>query len=193
MWIASCTITAMEQSEARKILLQLRRELTETQAVVEAAQRRTAALNKIVDGYIELFPELATLPAEMETSGGHSKLVEISGKPRGQDAVQRIMASIEYKGRYWTVSAMVHEMEQRDWLPESKGDPANAVRTALDRLAERDERVHKGRGSTGTIVWYWQGDGYPPPRFAGDAQRDGADGDAWLAGSPDAAKEAVTF
>ncbi len=149
----------MEQSEARRAVEALRRELAEAQAVVAGAQRRAAALDKLVEGYLELFPGLADPSSSAE---GAEKA------PRGQDAVLRIMESIENKGRYWTLPAMVDALTKHGWLPESKGNPANAVRTALDRLAERDDRVHKGRGSTGTVVWYWQGDGYPPPRFAGD-------------------------
>jgi hypothetical protein len=168
-WSGCVACVVMEQSEARDILQKLRAELAEAHGVVEAAQRRVAALDKLVEGYIELFPELATSPAAAHTSNGHPNLIEVGGKPRGQDAVQRIMESIESKGRYWTVTAMVHEMDTRGWLPKTKGDPANAVRVALDRLAERrPDRVRKGPGSTGTLVWYWQGEGYPPPRFAGD-------------------------
>jgi hypothetical protein len=161
----------MEQTEAREILHRLRAELVEARGVVEAAQRRVAVLDRLVEGYIELFPELAETPAG-HTDDAHSIVSEVGTTPRGQDAVLRIMESIETKGRYWTVTAMTHEMDTRGWLPKSKGDPANAVRVALDRLAEREQRVHKGRGSTGTLVWYWQGEGYPPPRFAGDHPQD---------------------
>lgn len=79
----------------------------------------------------------------------------------------KVLESIDFKGRYWTVTAMVEELTRRDWLPESKGDPSNAVRTALDRLAEKEPRVHKGRGGRGAVVWYWQGEGMSLPRFAG--------------------------
>ncbi len=152
----------MEQSEARRAVEVLRRELAEAQAVVASAQRRAAALDKLVEGYLELFPGLAEPDPNGTADSGAEKA------PRGQDAVLKVMESIESKGRYWTLAAMVDALTKHGWLPESKGKPANAIRTALDRLAERDDRVHKGRGSTGTVVWYWQGEGYPPPRFAGD-------------------------
>lgn len=158
-WGPCGSLAAMEQSEARRAVEALRRELAEAQVVVTSAQRRVASLEKLVEGYLELFPGL-TEPASREAG--------VEKAPRGQDAVLRIMESIGNKGRYWTVTAVVSALADHGWLPESRGNPANAVRTALDRLAERDERVHKGRGSKGTVVWYWQGDGYPPPRFAGD-------------------------
>ena len=154
----------MEQNQARDILRSLRSELAEANAVVAAAQRRVATLEKLVAGYVELFPDLADPePGEV----GEPPVEE--RHPRGQDAVLKVMQSIEHKNAYWTVPKMVAELDRRGWQPETKGNPANAVRTALDRLAERDERVKKGRGGHGHVVWYWQGEGYPPPRFAGDA------------------------
>jgi hypothetical protein len=153
----------MEQTEAWEILRKLRGELAEANGIVAAAQRRVAALDKLVEGYLELFPGLAsTPPPEADQAGSNGD----GEKRRGQDAVISIMEIIENKGRYWTVKAMVDALAERDWLPDSKGNPANAVRTALDRLAEKDPRVHKGLGSN-TVVWYFQGDGYSPPRFVG--------------------------
>lgn len=151
----------MEQSEAQDILRKLRAELTEANATVAAAQRRVAALDKLVEGYVELFPGLASPESTGQTHA------ETDERPKGQDAVLKVMESIEFKGRYWTVSAMVEELTRRDWLPESKGDPGNAVRTALDRLATSGGLVHKGRGEHG-VVFYYEGEGYPSPRFAGE-------------------------
>jgi hypothetical protein len=154
----------MEQSEARDILRKLRTELTAAEEAVAAGQRRAAALAKLVDGYVELFPDLAHDDAQDTDEGEDER-----GVPRGQEAVRRVMESIEFRGRYWTVTAMVQALEQRGWLPRNtKGDPAAAVRTALDRLSVKEgSRVHKGRGRTGTVVFYYEGEGYPPPQFEG--------------------------
>ncbi|HEX6422779.1 MAG TPA: hypothetical protein VFZ79_04825 [Acidimicrobiales bacterium] len=148
----------MDEIEARHILRSLRRELADAEATVAAAQHRVGALQKLVSGYVELFPALAAPDATAPPD-------EVT-KPRGQEAVLKVMESPEFRGRYWTVTAMTDALSERAWLPESN-TPGNAVRTALDRLAEKEPRVHKGPGSHG-VVWYWQGDGMQPPRFAGE-------------------------
>jgi hypothetical protein len=159
----------MDQNEAGAILRTLRSELLEAKRIVGAAQRREAALEKLVSGYLELFPDLATEATVDATPNGHEPE---SGerKPRGQEAVLRILSSIEWKGRYWTLSAMTQALAERGWLPETKsdtGNPENAVRTALTRLVESNDRVSKGRGATGTFVYYYRHDGMPEPVFSG--------------------------
>jgi hypothetical protein len=163
----------MDEFEVREIFRTLRRELAEAEATLAAAEHRVAALETLVSGYVDLFPALASIEAAAPD--------EVT-RPRGQEAVLRIMQLPEFKGRYWTVTAMTDALRERDWLPHSN-TPANAVRTSLDRLAEKEPQVHKGPGSHG-VVWYWQGDGMQPPRFSGDHARAGTTGGLLLLQEP---------
>jgi hypothetical protein len=153
----------MDQLEAAEILRKLRKEHAEAAEALSASQRRLGALAKVIEGYLELFPSLA------QPSGDSvAAIPEDDGRPRGQDAVMQVLESIENRGRYWTVGQMVEELARRGWLPDSRGgDPGNAVRAALARAADSSDRVHKGRGRTGTIVYFFQHDGMEPPHFVG--------------------------
>lgn len=158
----------MDQEEARNILLSLRRELAGTRDVIEAAQRRANSLEKLVGGYIELFPGLSGDAPSPE------QMVDEDARPKGQEAILKVMEDYEFKGRYWTVAQMVDELSARGWMPESRGNPANAIRTALGRVYESNkDRVYKGQGRTGALVYFYRHPGAPEPHFAGEGRLDG--------------------
>lgn len=151
VWFARTPLTSsllsMHESEARRILNSLRSEFEQERAAEEAAKRRAAALQKLIDGYIELFPGLAD-HAPPPASFNHEE-----ERPRGQEAVRRVMR--QSPGKWFTVKLMAGELQRRGWLPDSE-QPINAVRTALDRLAEADPHVGKGMGEkTRSVTFRW--------------------------------------
>jgi len=100
--------------------------------------RRREVLKKMLDGYIELFPELKQLTRSNSDESPPSATVD---RPRGQEAVRRVL--VESADHWWTIGEMVAELKRRDWLPDSD-NPASAVRTAMERLAGSDQGVRKG-------------------------------------------------
>lgn len=129
----------MDRTEAAKILTTLQHELTQ-------ADQRVAALNKLIEGYRELFPDL-----EADDSPGEV-VADDPDRPRGVEAVVRVLQ--ESPGKWFTVRLMTKELEQRQWLPTS-ADPESAVRAALARAHAGDEvHIDKGRGKkTGQITY----------------------------------------
>jgi hypothetical protein len=139
----------MNQAEARQILEALRGELESAVAKRTDLEKREAAIRKLIDGYLELFPGLAShqtlmpLPAPV-----------VSLRPRGQEAVLRVME--DSVGKWWTVGTMVHELEKRGWLPESE-QPANAVRVAMERVVTAASPPYfKDKGASGTVTFSYR-------------------------------------
>ncbi len=135
----------MDQTQAAQILQALRTELEEHRATVREAVRRMEALTNIIDGYVELYPELDY--AEPDHIADHE--VE---PPRGQAAVERVLAS--RPGEYWSLQQILAAMEKRGWLPNSQ-NPAAAVRAALQRCWEdQASYVYKQPSGNGReVVW----------------------------------------
>jgi len=167
------------ESEARDLLVSLGLCDDEDRHSIELAQRRIAARAKVREGYTELYPRLREEFAEDETPRASSPTgVEypdpMTDRPRGQEAVLRILEDRQFAGKYWTVTMMVEEMRERDWLPGSETTAAahNAVRAALSR-AESHPRIRKGYGRNGHVVYYFQHDDVPSPEFFGPPRRGG--------------------
>jgi hypothetical protein len=174
----------VDENQAREILKSLRQEADEAQQAVVNAQVRVAALGKLIEGYCELFPGLAKDVRRIAVEQAEATDA-VPDRPTGQEAVLRVLSDITYRGRYWSPSMMVDELEGRGWSPRSD-NPVNAVRTALTRLAESDARVLKGRGEHG-IVYYFAGEGAPTPNFRGESLSlapGGVDPDSFRFGGP---------
>jgi len=168
----------MDQAQAAQILHSLRAEATEARRTVADAEKRAAALDKLIEGYVELFPALAA-ESEPEASPDQVTLYLANGrtlsyidKPKGQEAVLRVLQATECRGRFWSVGEMTKELERRDWSPQPRNpnnpdfDPAGAVRSALDRVAEADpEHVYKHKGRNG-VIWFYRHEGMAAPNFA---------------------------
>ncbi len=153
------TIPSMERTEAERTLASLRGE-------VVATERRLAALGKLVEGYIELFPDLADSQVAVPSS---PEWAEPDNRPKGQEAVRRVM--MESPGQWFTVPYMLAELRRRDWLPESD-EPGNAVRASLTRLVV-DPQFQKGRGAkTGAVTFAYK------PHFADDTDHHAGAGES---------------
>jgi hypothetical protein len=120
-------------------------QLTEARNAVAASERRVAYVRKSIEALIELHPELEDLlPEELDSEGP---------RPRGAEAVFEVLES-----DWETVPSVVNLLERRGWAPVSS-NPANAVRTALERLVAA-KRIEKGRTDRKEVVYRKKKDGY---------------------------------
>jgi hypothetical protein len=132
----------MDEATAKRAVDDLRMEIAR-------GEKRLAAQRKLVAGYLELYPSLAT---------------EEAGVPKGQEAVRRVLT--EAPGKWFTVAQVVDELTNRGWTPESD-DPANAVRSALARVETSDpfhiQKRTSGRGAGAGVVYRYSPDPLTDP------------------------------
>jgi hypothetical protein len=133
----------MEEADAERAIRGLVVELRQARDTLEEAQRSVVGLKKLIDGYVELFPLLESVVVE---EGG---IEDDDGHPRGMDAALQVLGT--NTGNWLSVLAVVQRMEGLGWLPTST-NPANAIRTALERLVSA-ELVEKGKTASGTVVY----------------------------------------
>lgn len=112
-----------------------RLEMAKAQAA--EAERKIAGIREIIRGVLIMYPELA------EEVPDDPYLTEQQMAPKGADAIRLILREV---GGQFTVSMMVDDLRSRHWLPASD-NPANPVRTALERLVVAGE-VHKHAGTS---------------------------------------------
>jgi hypothetical protein len=152
----------MNLDEARAIIDELTRELVIERELAASAARKSAGLQTIIRGYVEMFPELAELAEvdlvlEPDTS---------DGVPRGSSAVRLVLH--DSPGAWVLVSEVLNEVRRRGWVPDSD-NPANAIRTALERLtATENSDVHKGKQDNNVVYGYFP-DG--PPKYSKNSTR----------------------
>jgi hypothetical protein len=152
----------MEVEEAELLICRLVGELREQRLLAEKASRQAAALNKIIAGYLEMFPALGSLVDDDALL--HLEYTD-DDAPKGAEAVRIILQ--ESPDQWFYVSRLVQELRERGWLPDSD-NPANAVRTALERLINTsDSDVKKGRDSNNRVVYSYRPDDAPPLPPAG--------------------------
>ena len=150
----------MDVDEAKKEVVRLINEWEVQQESAQEATRRAAGLQKIVAGYMEMFPELEEYVGAIVKSLTESQAAPSEqGQPKGAEAVWRILQGLP--GELVLVSELVEMLKGRGWLPESD-NPANAVRTALERLYANSEETDVVKGTRGNNVAY----GYFPDREA---------------------------
>ncbi len=148
----------MEVEDVRLIVGQLTDELSQVRTMLVEGRRRAAAISKVVAGYVEMFPELGQLVEEGSLLIRPERAAEPE-TPKGAEAVRIVLQS--RPTYWWYISELVDELRGRGWLPESD-NPANAVRTACERLLNTDgSDVHKGRGSSGKIAYSYRPDEEP--------------------------------
>jgi hypothetical protein len=147
----------MDIDEAHQLLSRCHREQLDARIQIADAQSTLESSRLIIQGILRKFPDLAdgdlTLDADWDAQGT---------QPVGADAVLQILQVDE--GQQFTVRGLVELLESRGWSPNS-ANPANAVRTALERLVKMPNRgVHKGRDNDGTVIyWFYEPDREPAP------------------------------
>lgn len=162
----------MEVEEARKQVHRFSREWLELRQVATLAMRQASGLQTIISGYLEMFPELAdtddrevcmvTAAIRARTIGGGpaDPIEDDDNAPKGAEAVRVILQANPNAPFY--VSELVEKLRQRGWLPDSD-NPANAVRTALERMISSSESdVYKERMG-GKVVYIYDPDRDPTP------------------------------
>jgi hypothetical protein len=130
--------------QARELIDQLDREINEGQRVAAEALTRAEGALKAREGILAMFPKLLSPPDGADDPA--------DDRPRGQDAVRRIME--DAPGKWWTVTGLLAELHAREWMPESDS-PANAVRVAVERVVTGDpDRFYKAKGEkTGATTY----------------------------------------
>jgi hypothetical protein len=140
-------LLALDEVTAVPAVRHLLVQLTAAEDAVEVAERRAAGIKKLIEAVVEMFPEAEDeLPEEFDG-------IE-QPRPRGAEAVKRLLEN--FRGQYFSVAELVRELDRVGWLPKSS-TPANAVRTAAERLVEQ-EKIEKLRNRDATVTY-----GIPAP------------------------------
>lgn len=146
----------MDVGEGRQLLSNWTTELQAQRRRQAESARKISAIEKIVAGLLEMFPDLA---GEFDFEPGSSS--EAGGVPKGAEAVRIILQ--EHPNDWFYVSELVDKLRLRGWLPESD-NPANAVRAALERLLTADDSdVQKRRDHSDKVVYSYRPDDAPDP------------------------------
>jgi hypothetical protein len=140
-------LSSMTPEEARDLLRKCQRDRKEAREMVTAGQATVESAQLIIQGILKRFPDLAVEEREWE------ELWEAqTERPRGAQAVLSVLQVDE--NQWYTVVKMVDVLAERGWLPPESENPANAVRTALERLvAAKDGNVEKSRTTSGTVIY----------------------------------------
>jgi len=145
----------MERSEVERTLASLHSEVT-------ATERRLGALHKLVEGYLELFPDLSDTT---DTATDSAEELKPDDRPKGQEAVRRVLMASP--GKWFTVPYMLEELRRHNWLPDTD-EPGNAIRASLTRVVA-DPAFQKSRGlKTGAVTFAYT------PHATGSAATDSA-------------------
>lgn len=138
-------------------ILSVAEQLKEQRAIYQEAARKSAGLAKVLEGYVDVYPEIAQL-IEDAAEGLPVVLPDylMPVTPKGSDAVGRVL--MENPGYKFYVSEVVDALRARGWMPESD-NPANAVRAALERLVgSPDSDVQKYRTQEGKVIYFYDPD-----------------------------------
>jgi hypothetical protein len=152
----------MELDEARDLLRKCQDDREGARESMRAAAATIESSQLIIQGVLKRFPELAVEEGE----SGELWEPESTDRPRGSEAVLSILLVAE--DQWFSVLEVVEALAERSLLPASD-NPANAVRTALERLkGTPSSHVHKGRRNSGTVVYrYSEQEGGTPPEPQG--------------------------
>lgn len=135
-------LTDLDAASAKEMLGRLLSQLVTAREAIVTGQRREAGYRKMIDALVEMFPELEDdLPAALDE--------DEPARPRGAAAVLAILK--DNVNNWYQVGAIANMLERRDWLPQSSS-PANAVRSALERLVEQG-LVQKGKSVQGAVIY----------------------------------------
>lgn len=147
--------TTLDDEAATSLVGRLVKQLRQARTDVERAERRVSGIRKLIDAVVEMYPAAEDeLPEDLDD--------DEEPRPRGAEAVRRVLD--ENAGKWHGVSDVVSMLEARDWLPDSS-NPANAVRTALQRLSDR-KVIEKGKGKRdGAIAYRIPAPPPAPPRY----------------------------
>jgi hypothetical protein len=143
----------------------LSEELERQEERLEAAGRAVSGLKKMIAALYEMFPELKEM---VGTPSGVD--LDESDAPKGTNALRLILQ--EQPGTQFYVTELVDELRVRGWLPDSD-NPANAVRTAFERLvATPGSDVYKEwitlANGAKKVIYVYDPDRAPPAAYEDD-------------------------
>jgi hypothetical protein len=154
-------LATMSEAEAATVVEELLAELVAVRSEVSRLERLAVGLRKMVDAVVEVHPSVEDLlPDDLDE--------DEEPRPRGAEAVRRVLEM--NRGVWFEVPKIVSLLDQQGWLPDSS-NPANAARTALERLVE-SEVVVKARSTKGTVIYRvgTDADSKPPDPIYGDEE-----------------------
>lgn len=135
-------LASLDGNGATRLTRELLAQWDDANRAVDREQRRAIGIRKMIDGLVEMFPAVEDiLPEDLDD--------EDEPRPRGSAAVQRVLA--ESPSDWFTVPSVVSLLDRRGWAPNSS-NPANAVRSALERLVETGG-VEKIRSTAGQVIY----------------------------------------
>ncbi len=138
----------MDITEARELLSRAVVDRNEALAAELLARRTIESAELMIRSLTIRFPELDEKQLVSDQDPQPMPTSDLS--PRGAEAVLRVLQVNENKD--FNVADMVTALAERKWLPDST-DPANAVRTALERLLNSDTPGVKKIKRQGTVVY----------------------------------------
>ena len=145
-------IASMELDEARDLLSRTDAERREAVEQIKTAQATVDSCRLIMQGILRRFPQLNS--DSLGADDGDWVLED--SRPTGAAAVYKVLLDNDKQG--YSVARMVNELQNRNWLPNS-ANPANAVRTALERVrADPKWGVLKDVNPEGTVIYYFDSD-----------------------------------
>jgi hypothetical protein len=151
--------------EAQELLRRAQRDRDEATTALQNAQATIESSQLIIQGIVRRFPELQDSATDWATFEPPDPVE----RPRGSEAVLQILQVAE--NMWFSISELVAALDERELLPAS-ANPANAVRTAVERLvAAEDSNVEKGRRKNGTVAYrYHEPEPPPAPPGYGDEE-----------------------
>jgi hypothetical protein len=141
-------ILSMDREYAQELLDKARRDFQDAQVELEGAQATIDSTRLIVQGILRRFPDLVG----DESWWWEYVPPEPADRPRGSEAVLQVL-KVHEEQCFW-IPGLVEALQELELLPDS-ANPANAVRTAVERLvADPESGVKKGRDRRSVFYWY---------------------------------------
>ncbi len=153
----------MDIDEARDLLRRSIREREDAEEAVERGRATIESSRLIIRGLVRRYPELGSNVGDPADLWDHETE---DGRPPG--AAEAVRAALQDSPQEWfKVSELVAILRGRGRLPESE-NPANAIRTALERLVANDESdIYKGKSATsGAVIYCYDPDRERPSNAA---------------------------
>lgn len=135
----------MDRSQAQENFRTWTTDLEKIQGQMNELHRREAGLAKMLEGLVDLFPDLARKVSDADTNSTATSNGPRSVSPRGKEAVTRVLA--ENPQSYLTVAEVVVELTKLGWISRSLPKPEEATRTTIGRMKKAGLVERRKRGN----------------------------------------------
>lgn len=133
-------LLSLDDEEARLLVKQFVVRFDAARDEVKRAQSHAAGIRKFIEALVEMYPATEDeLPDTLDDN-------EVA-HPRGAEAAVAVLR--DHPETWFTVLGTLDVLAARGWMPRS-AYPANAVRTALERLIEQG-RAEKSKTEEGVV------------------------------------------